>query len=153
MIKEQTDTPRHPIRVVARRTGLTPAVLRAWEKRYGVVDPSRSEGGQRLYSDQDVHRLSLLQRVVEEGRNISHVAGLSLEELQGLVQEDEAERKVPVSPSPMSTLTTSEVLTQALAAVDRMEPEALEKILTRGALTLPVPSLLTSPTEKGGKLY
>ena len=39
MNDERSDSPRHPIRVVARRTGLTPAVLRAWEKRYGVVVP------------------------------------------------------------------------------------------------------------------
>jgi len=41
MNTERGDTARHPIRVVSRRTGLTPALLRAWEKRYGVVTPSR----------------------------------------------------------------------------------------------------------------
>ncbi|MBR43506.1 MAG: hypothetical protein CME18_03760 [Gemmatimonadetes bacterium] len=40
--------PRHPIRVVAQRTGLSTPVLRAWERRYGVVTPNRSNGGQRL---------------------------------------------------------------------------------------------------------
>ena len=65
------DMPRHPIRVVAKRTGLTPALLRAWEKGYNVVEPIRTEGGQRLFSDEDVTRLSLLRRAVEEGRNIS----------------------------------------------------------------------------------
>ena len=58
--------PRHPIRVVAQRTGLTPATLRAWERRYRVVEPSRSEGGQRLYSDADVERLVRI-RTGEEG--------------------------------------------------------------------------------------
>ena len=41
-------TKRHPIQVVARRTGLTVDVLRVWEKRYGVVEPGRSSGGHRL---------------------------------------------------------------------------------------------------------
>ena len=45
---------RHPIQVVARRTGMTADRLRAWEKRYGVVEPGRSDGGRRLYSDEDI---------------------------------------------------------------------------------------------------
>ena len=61
----QDREPRHPIRVVARRTGLTPAVLRAWERRYKVVEPSRSEGGQRLYSDLDVRRLAVIAQALE----------------------------------------------------------------------------------------
>ena len=85
MNSEREGVARHPIRVVSRRTGLSPALLRAWEKRYRVVTPSRSEGGQRLYSDEDVHRLALLQWVVEEGRNISQVSSLSLERLEALV--------------------------------------------------------------------
>jgi MerR family transcriptional regulator, light-induced transcriptional regulator len=65
----------HPIGVVARRTGVSLHVLRAWERRYGVVEPVRTEGGQRLYSDADVARLRLLRQVTEAGRNISQVAG------------------------------------------------------------------------------
>ena len=54
---------RHPIQVVAKRTGLTADVLRVWEKRYAVVEPGRSSGGHRLYSDVDVERLGLLESV------------------------------------------------------------------------------------------
>lgn len=42
----------HPVRVVAQRTGLTPDLLRAREKRYGAVRPVRSVGGQRHYTDE-----------------------------------------------------------------------------------------------------
>jgi len=48
------EVPRYPVRVVAARTGLSPHVLRAWERRYQVVVPTRSEGGQRLYSGLDM---------------------------------------------------------------------------------------------------
>jgi MerR HTH family regulatory protein/B12 binding domain len=51
-----------PIRVVARRTGLTSHVIRVWEKRYGVVSPLRTPTNRRLYSDSDVERLQLLRR-------------------------------------------------------------------------------------------
>ena len=56
-------TARYPVRLVALRTGLTPHLLRAWERRYGVVTPGRSEGGQRLYSDLDIERLTSLRRL------------------------------------------------------------------------------------------
>ena len=142
MNAEQGDRPRHPIRVVSRRTGLTPALLRAWEKRYGVVAPSRTEGGQRLYSDDDVHRLSLLHRVVEEGRNISQVAPLSVEELEELVQEDQAERVGAPVPQPLQNVSVAGILEQAERAVKEMDPGCLERVLTRGAMALPVPTLI-----------
>lgn len=68
--------PQFPMRVVVRRTGLNPSLLRAWERRYAAVGPGRSEGGQRLYSESDVRRLGLLRAVVDAGHNIGRVAGL-----------------------------------------------------------------------------
>ena len=65
---------RHPIQVAARRAGLSPHVLRAWEKRYGdVVAPGRSAGGRRLYSDADIERLRLLHEATRAGRRIGDV--------------------------------------------------------------------------------
>jgi DNA-binding transcriptional MerR regulator len=142
MNTQQDDRPRHPIRVVAKRTGLSPAVLRAWEKRYSVVDPFRTDGGQRLYSDSDVLRLSLLHRVVEEGRSISQVAPLSTAELKGLVKEDEAERGGFGGPEPLEGPSAGLVLERAQRAVDRMVPGELEKILTRVAMAFPVPVVI-----------
>jgi DNA-binding transcriptional MerR regulator/methylmalonyl-CoA mutase cobalamin-binding subunit len=142
MNTERNDVPRHPIRVVARRTGLNPAVLRAWERRYGVVEPSRTDGGQRLYSDQDVLRLSLLHRAVEEGRSISQVAPLTTEELKGLVKEDEAERGSLGVPEPLEGPSVVRILERAQRAVDKMVPGELERILTRGAMAFPVPTVI-----------
>lgn len=142
MRNERSDLPRHPIRVVSRRTGLTPAVLRAWEKRYGVVDPERSAGGQRLYSDDDVNRLSLLRRAVEEGRAISQVSGLSTQELEGLVKEDESERLRGPGPNPLHSSTGGEILVLAERAVSDLDPYGLERILMRGAMSLPLVAVL-----------
>ena len=52
---------------LARRTGMAEATLRAWERRYGIPRPQRTVGGHRLYSEQDVVRLSRVQRLVEQG--------------------------------------------------------------------------------------
>jgi DNA-binding transcriptional MerR regulator len=61
---------RHPIQVVARRTGLSPDVLRVWEKRYQAVEPGRTKTGRRLYSDDDIERLRLLREATSRGRRI-----------------------------------------------------------------------------------
>lgn len=82
--------PRHPIGVAAERTGLSTDVIRAWERRYSAVEPSRDAAGQRLYSDADVERLRLLRRATSGGRSISQVVELSGEELAELVQGDAA---------------------------------------------------------------
>ena len=60
--------------VVVRRTGLTPDVIRAWERRHGAVAPGRGAGGRRLYSEQEVERLALLKAVVDGGWTIGQVA-------------------------------------------------------------------------------
>lgn len=80
------------MRVVVRRTGLNASLLRAWERRYGAVDPGRSGGGQRLYSEDDIRKLSLLREAVDAGHNISQVAELTLEGLRDLVLREQAAR-------------------------------------------------------------
>ena len=73
MTEERRRWKRHPIRVVARPTGLSRDVLRAWELRYGTVLPARRAGGQRLCSDDDIDRLRLIQQALEAGRRIGQV--------------------------------------------------------------------------------
>jgi DNA-binding transcriptional MerR regulator/methylmalonyl-CoA mutase cobalamin-binding subunit len=75
--------PRHPIRVVSRRTGIAVDTLRVWERRYAVVRPVRNDRG-RLYSDGDIHRLQLLAAAVSEGYGIGRVAQLADDDLQRL---------------------------------------------------------------------
>ena len=70
------------IGAVARLTGIPPDTLRVWERRYAVVTPVRSEAGTRLYRAEDVSRLNLIKRLVDNGDAISHVARLSLEHLR-----------------------------------------------------------------------
>ncbi|MDX1675535.1 MAG: MerR family transcriptional regulator [Longimicrobiales bacterium] len=84
------EVPRHPIGVAAERTGLTPDVIRAWERRYGAVEPERDDAGQRVYSDAEIERLRLLHRATEGGRSISSVVDLPGEALAELVRGDEA---------------------------------------------------------------
>lgn len=76
------------IGAVSRLTGIPAVTLRAWERRYGVVQTSRSEGRNRLYSREDVERLALIKRLVDLGNAISTVANLGLAELKDRVAAD-----------------------------------------------------------------
>ena len=75
-------------------TGLSVDTLRAWERRYRVVEPARSARG-RLYTDSDVKRFILLRTAVEKGYAIGQVAALPDSELDGL-----ADRKDAAVPAP-----------------------------------------------------
>jgi len=129
------DTPRHPIAVVAERTGLSQDLLRIWERRYQAVEPGRGTGGHRVYSDADVTRLRLLQAATSAGRSIGQVARLSSDELSRMVQEDVAARSAQVaataSRGSRSQTPAADVVDQALAAIVRLDAPGLEHILRR----------------------
>ncbi len=80
------NAPGYRIGSVSRLTGLSSHLLRMWERRYAVVTPQRSEGRNRLYSDADIAKLSLLKRLVDAGEPISTLAPLSLEQLQARLE-------------------------------------------------------------------
>ncbi len=126
---------RHPIGVVADRTGLSPSLLRVWERRYGAVEPSRAGTGHRLYSDADVERLRLMYLATLAGRGIGQVARLSTEELAQLVREDEEARQRvggrDRSSEPEALLAGA--AEQASALVRVLDASGLEHFLRRSA--------------------
>ena len=63
----------YPISTVASMTGVNPVTLRAWERRYGLIQPTRTSKGHRLYSVQDIERIKEVLRLVEEGIPIGQV--------------------------------------------------------------------------------
>lgn len=65
-----------PIRDVVRLTGVNPVTLRAWERRYALIRPLRTEGGHRLYSQQDVDTIRNIMSWTERGIAVSKVGEL-----------------------------------------------------------------------------
>jgi MerR family transcriptional regulator, light-induced transcriptional regulator len=59
---------------LARRTGTSPELLRAWEQRYGLLRPSRSAGGFRLYSDDDKARILRTKQLIASGLSAAEAA-------------------------------------------------------------------------------
>lgn len=81
------------IQFVANITGINPHTIRAWEKRYQAIVPNRDHNGRRLYNQQDIDRLNLLNGLVKNGNSISDIAHLSIEELEVIFQKFIGEKK------------------------------------------------------------
>ncbi len=74
----------YSIKATAALTGLGAETLRAWERRYRVIEPRRNASGRRFYSQQDLNKLKLLANLTRHGHAISKLAGLKPEQLQKL---------------------------------------------------------------------
>jgi DNA-binding transcriptional MerR regulator/methylmalonyl-CoA mutase cobalamin-binding subunit len=120
-----------PLRTVSRLTGLSPDVIRAWERRYQVVAPQRGPRGARLYSSADVARLRLLKEVVRSGRAIGDVAKLKPAELARLSEPD----GVAVPARHLASGDT-DAIAQTLAALARFDPVAVDQHLSEALIAL-----------------
>lgn len=125
----------YPVRTVVRLTGLSADIIRAWERRYGVVSPIRGPRGARLYTTADVSHLRLLARVVDSGRAIGDVAGLSSAELEALAssQQPNADTAGAVAPS---LAGPTAVVEQVLAAIERFDVVQTERLLSDSLVAL-----------------
>ncbi|MGI9200283.1 MAG: MerR family transcriptional regulator, partial [Woeseiaceae bacterium] len=87
MAKTSTAGPNKTIAIgaVSRLLGVSTHALRKWETRYGAISPTRSEGGDRRYSADDVERLARLATLVGQGHAIGTIASLSDEALDDIL--------------------------------------------------------------------
>jgi methanogenic corrinoid protein MtbC1/DNA-binding transcriptional MerR regulator len=144
---EQTVEQGFAMKIVAQRTGLSPHVIRSWERRYGTVLPGRSDTGRRLYSEAEIERLKLLQQAVGAGHSIGQIAHLPTERLSLLVQHDQARqlemqglrrhRKEPQAPE-----SDDSYLEVCLVAAKRLDSAALSDALGRSAVALGYPAVM-----------
>lgn len=128
------------IRRAAELAGVSPELLRAWERRYGLVAPVRTEGGYRVYSDEDVQVLRGAKRLVDAGQSIAEVA--QLPRVQLMVPGPESSPATPAATIPATPSATrfelAPLLRESLAAIgsfdhDRLEA-ALFRVMTLGTL-------------------
>ena len=133
---------KYPIKVVSQMTGLSVFVIRAWEKRYNVVNPSRTETNRRLYSEEDIEKLKLLNEAVQKGHNIGGIAKLSLDELRSIL-----ERKHPISEqsykSPVETpFDINSIVENCIEAIKAYDGKTLEAILLKASSKMTQPQLI-----------
>jgi len=110
MSRPVTDTARYPIRAVSKLTGIGIDTLRAWERRYGAVTPTRDDRG-RMYTEADVARLRLLNGAVEQGHSIGRLAGLSNDQLRDLCAPAGAASQAATVQTGRAPLETAGLLT------------------------------------------
>ena len=104
---------------VSRRTGVSPELLRAWERRYGLLRPTRSSGGLRLYSSADVERVQRMRRHLDDGLAAAEAAALAA-----------ADDPVPVATAPLLPADPWRPLAAALDAFDEPRAQtALDELL------------------------
>lgn len=76
---------------VAERCAINPVTLRAWQRRYGLFKPQRSEGGHRQFDDEDILRIEEIKRLIKSGVSVGKVKAL-LEASQTTTLDHEAWR-------------------------------------------------------------
>ena len=83
----------YTINAIAKKLGIPAVTIRAWENRYSVIKPGRTEGGHRIYSDEDVKALEWLkEQVVERGIPISRAAKMLKQRIEeSLLQPDKSQ--------------------------------------------------------------
>jgi DNA-binding transcriptional MerR regulator len=84
------------IGALSRRVGVSPELLRAWEQRYGLLQPVRSAGGFRLYSAADERRVRSMRRHLDAGVSAAEAARLALSEAAGEGRDEPRSAAVPL---------------------------------------------------------
>jgi len=135
---------KYPIKVVSQMTGLSVHVIRAWEKRYSVVEPDRTDTNRRLYSEEDIEKLKLLNDALHLGHHIGGIANLSLIELKKLLPKESAyslEIKNDTAPVNSEKLV-ADILSDSMEAIRNYDAKKLESILLNASAKLTQPILI-----------
>jgi MerR family transcriptional regulator, light-induced transcriptional regulator len=101
------------------RVGVSPDVLRAWERRYGLLKPSRSEAGYRLYTERDESRVRLMQHHLGRGLSAAEAA------------QEVARMEHDGNPPDASVETPFELAQQLAASLDAFDEDGAHELLDR----------------------
>jgi DNA-binding transcriptional MerR regulator len=122
------------IRTAAQRAGVSPGLLRAWERRYGLLRPSRTLSGYRVYSDEDVEVLRGAKAMVNSGLSIAEVAQMPHEDLRQAARREALPLAASVAPPPVAELPRGDMgalIEEALAAIEMFDRARLDAVLFR----------------------
>ena len=133
------------VKVVSRLSGVSAHTLRAWERRYGVVEPRRSPSGRRIYSMADVEKLSLLHKLTLLGHSIGNLAPLDLKELSSL--DGRSERQLAGAKEILAKVSEpapprGQTGVQILDAVRAHDFDEVDRRILQARLAVPVRSFV-----------
>ena len=124
------ESAQYLISTVSKRSGVKSDLVRAWERRYQAVTPTRTAGGHRVYTDQDIARLKLLNQATSNGHSISQIAQFSLDDLKNLLKNEPGAISQPlisIKPSAIDRVYLAEdYIEKCYAAVLAFDAKTLE---------------------------
>lgn len=136
MSEPSTSTPSpqglYRIGAVAKMVGVPVATLRVWERRYAVVTPPKTEGGQRLYSDADLLKITLLKNLTLQGHAISTLSQMDQAQLQKLLNDARAAQSGNAVHKAMPSVVSLAVVGLGLAR--RLETEKFNSLFQQTVL-------------------
>ena len=127
--------PHHSIKAVSKMTGLSPHLIRIWERRYGAVAPERTGTNRRLYSDAEIERLHILRLATAAGHSIGNIAKLPLIRLKSLVAKAELTER-SISPAGLVVPTAQTFHDTCIAAVKGLDAGLFEETLQKAVVAL-----------------
>jgi len=133
---------QHSIKVASQLSGLSPHVIRVWERRYDAVSPDRTDTNRRLYSEEEIERLRLLRRVTDAGHSISNVARLPVEVLRKLAEQSGGTPAIETPVRRGSPALPDGVLDQAVRAAVTLNGQELEEAFSKAAIAIGHQALL-----------
>jgi methanogenic corrinoid protein MtbC1 len=131
---------KYSIKAVARISGLTEFVIRAWEKRYNAVTPTRTDTNRRVYSQTDIDKLKLLQQATTNGHSIGNIANLDIESLKELVGTPEP-NNISINKSDGNNFDSLKRVDICMEAIHKLDAEKLETELLKASISLSQPEL------------
>lgn len=137
--------PAYNIKAVIRETGLTPATLRAWERRYGILKPKRSPGGHRLYTQEEIDMLKWLVARQSEGLSISRAIELWLAQRETMKQQPAVS---PAAGIPTGSETLDALRSKWIAACRAFDEATAELSLTQALAIAPPEIVCTEFIQK-----
>ncbi|WXL24382.1 MerR family transcriptional regulator [Ectopseudomonas mendocina] len=123
-----------PIREVVRQTGVNPVTLRAWERRYGLIRPYRTEGGHRLYTLEDIATIRDIMAWTERGLAVSKVGNL----LARRREEAASASFTQAEPAASGESQQAEWQTRICQALQAFDEERLEQLYGQIFATFPL---------------
>lgn len=127
------------IQAASISSGLSPHVIRIWERRYGALTPTRTGTNRRMYCEDEIERLKILRQLTENGHRIGNIARMETAQLQSMLTSTLARPSLNLTTSfsvdAVTPLETEEQYVKScIQAAKSYDSERLRRLLQRARL-------------------
>ncbi len=155
-MSNSTGLGRYKIKTIAELCGFSPTLLRAWERRYDLLEPERQPSGHRLYTEDDLRVLRQVKQLMDQGRSIGEIAALGRESLLAVPKPTPRVRPAAPAPPPVPS-SLSDYKHAILEATTNLNEQAvrqqLDQALTSHSREEVLYGLVTAVANEVGALW